>query len=143
MELAGLFLGCGGALVALFVGLLLASVILRGAVALANRLLGPVKPPDMFGQWDDWDSDEPAPKPRKNPNRAIPEPNLATAMLVAFISGIVNCCGYIVCVILAEETFDLRGLDAWAPFAMLLVLSLPITGLILTIERVWERGSVV
>ncbi len=125
MGIAGLFV-CAGGLIGLVAALLVGSVIVRAAVALANRILGPAEVPDTFGQWDDWDSDEPAPKPRKHKTRVIPEPGLATGMLVTLLSGLVGPGGIVVCAVLAREAFnDLDGPDELVPLAFLILL-LPI-----------------
>ena len=125
-------LGCGGVLIGLLVGLLIGAVILRLAVSFANRILGPVKPPDTFGQWDDWDSDEPAPKARTHQDRVIPEPGFATGMLITFLTGIANACCYGVLALIGNAVFDdLRGPDELVPLA-LLIFSLPASHLALT-----------
>ncbi|MBP3957497.1 hypothetical protein J8F10_19795 [Gemmata sp. G18] len=125
-------LGCGGVLIGVLVGLLIGAVILRLAVSFANRIIGPVKPPDTFGQWDDWDSDEPAPKARTHPDRVIPEPGFATGMLTTFLTGIVDVCCYGFVVFIKYSVFDdLGGPDEWVPFA-LIFFCLPASYLALT-----------
>src|SRR5688572_16021961 len=97
----GLLLSCFG----LVVGLLIGSVVVRAAVALANRMIGPVKTDD-FGQWDDWDSDEEpayAKSRRRGGEKAIPEPGVATGMLVAFVAGIAHLFVSAVLVVLLSD----------------------------------------
>jgi hypothetical protein len=93
----GLVCGCGGALLALLV----AASLLRLAVSIANRLIGPVKEqaPASGGiaewDWDDWDdeyttSTKPA-RARPGAN-AIPEPGIpkcvAIILTTAFAAGL-------------------------------------------------------
>lgn len=123
-DIAGVLFGCGVGLFGLFVALLIGSVLVRAAVALANRVLRPAEvPPDTFGQWDDWDSDEPAPKRRKKSARVIPEPSLATGMLVTFLSGLVNPFSIAALAVVAgAQLDDPQGLDELLPFALVALL---------------------
>lgn len=121
-------LGCCGGVFGVLVVLLVASTLLRAAVALVNRVLGPAAPPDTFGQWDDWDSDEPAPAVRKPSGRVVPEPGLATGMLVAFVAGLVNAVGYAVLAFVADAAFDDAGPpNELAAVVLLLLFGLPLS----------------
>ena len=86
--------GCGGGLFLTFVVLMVGSALVRAAAALANRVVGPVKPPDTFGQWDDWDDDhEPAyvkSRRRGRADRAVPEPGITKGMLVTLVAALVD-----------------------------------------------------
>ena len=79
MGLGGI--ACFGLAVGFFVVLLIGSVILRAAVSIANRSVGPVKAKvvDPFPDWD-WD-DELEDEPRRS-GEAIPEPGLAKGMMI-------------------------------------------------------------
>lgn len=127
-----LFCGCFGFLVAVVVGLLIGSVLLRGAVALANRVLGPEVPPDAFGQWADWDSGEPGPRARGT-GRPLPEPTLTIGMVVTLALGVVAFVGYIALGLVAEEVLALGGPDGWVAFVLLSVLLMPFTATIFTV----------
>ncbi len=127
----GLVFGCGGGLFGLFVVLLIGRALVCMAVALANRVVGPAPPPDTFGQWDDWDSDdEPAyvkSRRRGTTDGAIPEPGLASGMLITFVAGLINAGGCVACVVFAQAVFDdLDRSDEWILVALAL-LGLPVT----------------
>ncbi|MFM8271063.1 MAG: hypothetical protein ACKODX_01895 [Gemmata sp.] len=81
-----LLVGCGGTLLAVAAALLFGALLARAAVAVANRVRGPEKPQDPFGQWDDWDSDEPGPRGLTDRGRPIPRPTLAIGVLVTLVS---------------------------------------------------------
>ena len=132
MGVVVFLLGCGGLLLGLSVGLLVGSIILRAAVALANRFLGPPKPPDTFGQWDDWDSDDPTPVTRKNATRAVPEPGLATGLLITFVLGVSTAVGYAVLGFIAGEVLGLDGPDEGLALVLIFLFGLPFTGFLLT-----------
>ncbi len=120
---AGLLLSCFG----LFIGLLIGSVIVRSAVALVNRMIGPVKTDD-FGQWGDWDSDEePAyvRNRRRGGEQAVPEPGFATGMLVTFVAGIAHLFIGVVVGILAADVLEDLFDDELVVFAVF-VLSTPL-----------------
>ncbi len=127
----GLLASCGGLVIALLIG----SVVVRGAVSIANWLIGPIKTDD-FGQWDDWDSDdEPAysRNRRRGGKKAIPEPGLGTGMLIAFITTIVNLAINFGAMVIMMEAFPgFRRADESARLA-LAVLLLPVSFLAMTI----------
>jgi hypothetical protein len=104
---AGLLAGCGGLLVVLFVSALL----LRAAAASASRMIGPPEPEDAFGDWDDWDSDEP-PRRRRRGKASIPEPGLGKGMLIAFASSFATAVAGAVLAVIAEEVFGDAGDEA-------------------------------
>lgn len=132
MGILFLFCGCFGLLVALIVGALIGSVLLRGAVALANRVLGPEVPPDTFGQWDDWDTGEPGPRGRAGTGRAIPEPTLTIGMVISLALGVVAFVGYVALGFVLGEVFDDHP-DGWVAFVLLTVLLAPFTATALTV----------
>lgn len=132
MGILFLFCGCFGFLLSVVVGLLIGSVLLRGAVALANRVLGPEVPPDTFGQWDDWDSDEPGPRARTGTGRALPEPTLTTGMVVTLALGVVQFVGYVALGFVVGEVFDDHP-DESVALVLVSVLMLPVTATVLTV----------
>ncbi|HEY1188346.1 MAG TPA: hypothetical protein VGE74_11855 [Gemmata sp.] len=136
MEVLAFLFGCGGLFLGFAVALLIGSVILRAAVALANRFLGPPVQPDTFGQWDDWDSDEPGPRARKARSRLIPEPSLAIGMLVTFAVGIAGVFGYAVLGVITDELFGRGGPDEPLLVLFFIALGLPVTALALTLTLV-------
>jgi hypothetical protein len=127
----GLLASCLGLVIALLIG----SAVVRGAVSIANWLIGPVKTDD-FGQWDDWDSDdEPAyiRKRRRGGQKAIPEPGLGTGMLIAFITTIVNLAINLGALVIMMEAFpEFRRADESARLALSILL-LPVSFLAMTI----------
>ncbi|AMV24380.1 hypothetical protein VT84_08285 [Gemmata sp. SH-PL17] len=128
--------GCGGVLLGLFLGLLIGSAILRAATALANRIFKPTKrtDEDTFGQWDDWDSGEPGPGARKNADRTIPEPGIATGMLITFLWGVVHACCYGILGGLMALAFDDMGArNEWLAPLVLFCFSLPASYLALAL----------
>lgn len=128
----GLAFGCGGVLFVLFVVLLVGSALVRAAVSLANRVVGRTEPPDTFGQWDDWDSDdEPAyvkSRRRGRDGRAIPEPGIASGMLITLVSGLIHAGAGAVCAVLAEAVTDDRpGGEEIAAVVALALVALVVT----------------
>lgn len=131
--MAAFGLGCIVFFAVSSLGLLVGAVLLRGAVAVANRFLGPPAPPDSFGQWDDWDSDEPAPVARAGPARAVPEPGLATGMLITFVLAGVAAVGYVALAVIVEGVLGFNELDGGLEFVLLFLLGLPFTGFTLSL----------
>jgi len=66
-----------------------ASAVLRGGVALANRAIGTEKVETVIG-WD-WDSEEEdAVIPLETNKPAIPEPGFGKAIVIVFLAALVN-----------------------------------------------------
>lgn len=130
-----------GLVLGFVVALLIGSVTLRAAVAIANRSIGPLKAKraDPFPDWD-WDDDPEDEEPRR-PQKAIPEPGLGKGMMIASTLGVVSAfIGVVLAVLggdMAEAMFDEKeqvvALVAGAvPFSfagatLLLVAMLPTT----------------
>ena len=129
----GALCGCGAYLLCLALG----AAILRGAVALANRIVGPVKT-DTFGNWDDWDSDdEPAyvRSRRRGGKRAIPEPGIGKCILMLFATSLISLVVTYVLAYFAQELLDLRMRGEESQIAAA-VISLPVTFAALTLVLV-------
>ena len=131
---AGLVCACGAALA---VSILLAS-LLRGAISLTNKFVGPARPGARPGggiaawDWDDWDDEYAAPaRPRRGPG-AVPDPGLFKCMAVVFATALVFALGFVLAGFAAEE---LIGLRMWRDEAKLViaVLTLPVADLALTV----------
>jgi hypothetical protein len=74
----------------LLVLLLVGSALLRAAVSLANRTIGPVARKNKILDWD-WDAeDDDDDLVEGRGELAIPEPGLAQGMLIIFLSALVN-----------------------------------------------------
>jgi hypothetical protein len=118
-ALAGMLIGCGGLFVALFVSALL----LRAAAASANRIVGrPGEDAEFeFGDWDDWDSDEP-PRRRRREKASIPEPGVGRGMFVAFASAFATAMAWVVLEVVAEGVLGLGGEEAQAVLVLLVAL---------------------
>jgi hypothetical protein len=87
----GMFVGFGCLCYGLAAVLVLAvaSALLRVAITLANRTIGPVNPGVVIG-WD-WDADEDdEPVEPEGPSPAIPEPGLGQGMAFVFLAAVVN-----------------------------------------------------
>jgi hypothetical protein len=88
-----------GVLVVLFIG----SALLRAAVALANKTIGPVSPsPSVMWDWDAAEEDDDYGRPRRGAD-AMPEPGIAQGMLIVFVSSLVQ----LVVTVAARILFDL------------------------------------
>ncbi|AWM41814.1 hypothetical protein GobsT_70740 [Gemmata obscuriglobus] len=141
-------LGCVCVLVGAGVALAVSGVLLRAAVAAANRLIGAPKPQDPFGQWDDWDTDEPAPIPRAAPARAVPEPGFLTGALVTFVLGATAAVGYLCLVFVAAELLRVN-VDEPAGVVLIFLAGLPFTGfglsflLTVTLPTTFKRAALV
>ncbi len=71
-------------LVVLFVG----SALLHAAVALANRIIGPVSPPIKPIGWD-WDAEEDEDEDEEQRAKpAMPEPGLGQGMVILFLTAV-------------------------------------------------------
>jgi hypothetical protein len=79
---------CGG-LVALTVLLVISSAIMRFAVTLANKCLGPANPKPYDDEWEEWEEYDRKSRGRKN-NALIPEPSITRGMGIAFVASVVN-----------------------------------------------------
>ncbi|MBA4191726.1 MAG: hypothetical protein C0467_27415 [Planctomycetaceae bacterium] len=74
---------------ALLLTLFVASAVLRGGVALANRAIGTEKVETVIG-WD-WDSEEEDDLiPVESDKPAIPEPSFSKAIVIVFLAALVN-----------------------------------------------------
>ncbi|MBY0456015.1 MAG: hypothetical protein K2V38_01615, partial [Gemmataceae bacterium] len=89
-------------------------------------LIGPEPPPDTFGNWDDWDSDEPVPRPRKGSARKIPTPSTGGGMLVCLCwGGSVVVVGFVAAA-LGEVLADDADLPRDWGQLLLFVIALPV-----------------
>lgn len=79
--------GIIGFFVGILVVLLVGSALLRAAVALANSVIGPVKPKNKPIGWD-WDAEEDDEEETERAAPAIPEPGLAQGMGIIFLTGL-------------------------------------------------------
>lgn len=123
MGLAGA--ACFLAGVGFLIALLLGSVILRAAVALANRSAGPVKvkPADLFPDWD-WDGEPEDAEPRLE--KAIPEPGLGKGMMIASTIGVLTALlGVVLGILLDDLAEALFGADEAVQLVGLMVLTVP------------------
>lgn len=96
----GALVGCVCVIFALFVGLLIASVIIRAAVWITNKCLGEsggggYSRSSYDDEYDDWDDYE---RPRRRRGSAIPEPDLFKGMGIAFL---VWLCSFVVSLVFA------------------------------------------
>jgi hypothetical protein len=93
-----------GVLIILFVG----SALLRAAVAMANRVIGPIVPKNTTIGWD-WDADdeEEEEELHEASRLAMPEPGISQGMLIVFLALVVN---------LAVSLFLAAVLDTRRPF---------------------------
>ena len=82
-----IFIFFGVTLVLLLVG----SALLRAAVALANRTIGPITPKNKILDWD-WDAEDDDDDDLAEGRRelAIPEPGLGQGMLIIFLTALVT-----------------------------------------------------
>ncbi|QJW97130.1 hypothetical protein [Frigoriglobus tundricola] len=86
---------------ALFAG----GALVRAAVRLTNRLLGPAKtePVDPIEDWD-WDGDlEPVPPRRRTRAGAVPVPTHGNGMMIAFLSALASGIVFALLAVLVEE----------------------------------------
>jgi hypothetical protein len=129
MEAAGAvcFFGGLGFLVALVVG----SVILRAAVALANRIIGPPKPKvetvDRFEDWD-WDGELEDAKPRKKgKEKAVPEPGIGKGMMIASTVYVLTAfIGVVLAVFFEAVADDVFDGDEGAQIVLVVLFALPL-----------------
>ncbi|MDY3550955.1 hypothetical protein R5W24_000024 [Gemmata sp. JC717] len=141
-------LGCVFLLVGAGVALVVGVVLLRAAVAAANRLLEPSTPQDPFGHWDDWDADGPAPIPRAAPDRAVPEPGFLTGVVVTLVLGATTAVGYLCLVVAAQELLGI-GVDGPTGVVLIFLAGLPFTGfglsflLTVTLPTTLKRAALV
>lgn len=136
----GVACGCFTAVIVLVV----AGALLRLAVALANKVVGPGKPKARSGgipewDWDDWDdepggSDAPVRPPRFAP--VIPEPGTVNATVIVFATAVVFGVAFVVLGVLAEE---LVGLRMWRDESKVLIglLGFPVAAGAMTLLLVW------
>lgn len=124
MEPAGF--GCLGVGFVFFLALLAGSAVLRAAVAVANRLVGPPKDrtPEPLYDWD-WDGEEEA-KPRRAGRKVIPEPGFGKGMMIASTIGMATVFVALVLAVFAEVVAEdlFEGAGA-ARVVVLAVLALP------------------
>jgi hypothetical protein len=105
----------------LLIGLLGGVAVVRAAVGVTNRLLGPPRAKafdtDEEWEWEEWD--EPEELHRKG-EKAIPEPGFGRAVAIAFAGGVVNAVAAFILVVVGEAV-DAGDLDD-GPALVLLVL---------------------
>jgi hypothetical protein len=83
---AGILLFLIAVLVVLFVG----SALLRAAVALANKTIGPIRPSaSVLWDWEAAEEDEEYARPRRGAP-AMPEPGIGQGMLIVFLAGLIQ-----------------------------------------------------
>lgn len=101
-------------LVLLFVG----AALLRAAVALANRSIGPVKSDEPIG-WD-WDADEDDEDPiPADGGPAVPEPSNWLGMRILFLGLLVHLALVVVLQVLLLEVLEVRRGVESVPGALL------------------------
>ena len=119
-------IACFAAGIGLLIGMVAGAAVVRAAVALANRLIGPVKPParDPVEDWD-WDAEPEEERPRrKSESRAIPEPGVGKGMMIASASNVLTAFVGFVLGAMAEELEPGAMDDGWGALA-LAVCTLP------------------
>ncbi len=133
---AGLIVGCGGILLILLVG----SSLLRLAVSIANRLVGPVKnrvaPSGGIAEWDwdDWDDEYSTPTKRGWSGQdgfAIPEPGFPKCAGILVLTALASAFGFFL-LTLAAEAVGLRPHSDDTQLAIL-ILDLPVASFALTL----------
>lgn len=105
--------GILGFFVGILVVLLVGSALLRAAVALANSVIGPVRPKNKPIGWD-WDAEEDDEEfaEYERPVRAIPEPGLAQGMGIVFLTALAQVAlAFVVGIILDLDDFGGRRGD--------------------------------
>jgi len=102
----------------LFVMLFVASALLRGGIALANRVIGVEKSETIIG-WD-WDSDEDDQEIAVDSEKpAIPEPGISRSMVIVFLLLLAEVMiGFVLSVILDGP---IRGNDTALQVATVLI----------------------
>ena len=107
--------------VAVLVVLVIGSTFFRAAVAVANKMVGPVKPSaSLAWDWEAADDDEEFEEINRK-LQAIPEPGLGQGMLIILVVGVVQ----FVLLFLLEGMFRLdcarrdEDLEDWLPFHLL------------------------
>jgi hypothetical protein len=135
-ELVGLVCGCGGGLAVLLV----AALLLRLSVSVANRVIGPAKAPARARagriaewDWDDWDDEDAYPGPAdsaRGPN-VIPEPGIVKCGAIVFLTAFVALLGFVLLGFVAEELgLRMRRGDTRTAVA---IFDLPVVGLTLSV----------
>lgn len=120
----------------LLVGLLVGAVIVRAAVSITNKLIGPIRPEQVttgrIEEWE-WDDEPEEEHPRRKKEKAIPEPGVAKAMMIASTAGVTNAfIGLVISVL--GEAFDADDPPTEeAAVILLAVFSLPFGFLSLTL----------
>ena len=145
---------CGVGLVAFLTLVLVGAMILRAAVAIANRLTGPPKPDrteseDRFEDWD-WDGELEDERRRRKPEKAIPEPGLGKGMMIASTAGVLTVLfGVLLATALDMLIDDPFDRDETGQVAALAVFTLPFsyigTALVLTgmLPTTFSRAALV
>jgi hypothetical protein len=129
MAIAGA--ACLLAGVGFLVALLIGSTVLRAAVSVANRMVGPAKAraerADPFADWD-WDGDLEDEEPRRRGGeKAIPEPGLGKGMMIASTIGVLTAAIGIVLGVFTEATAgELFDGDEETQIALLALFTLPL-----------------
>ncbi len=117
-------LGGIGVLCALFVG----SALVRAAVTLTNRMLGPSKlePVDPIEDWD-WDGDlGPVLPRRRGGGGGVPVPTYGNGMVIAFLATLATGGAFSVLAVLADE-FGVGGAvpQGWATLTAAVLALVP------------------
>jgi hypothetical protein len=104
--------GILGVFVGILVVMLVGSALLRAAVALANSVIGPVKPRNKPIGWD-WDAEEDdEEEERERSAPAIPEPGLAQGMGIIFLTGLAQLAlAFVLGILLDLDGFGPRQRD--------------------------------
>jgi hypothetical protein len=133
MAFAGF--GCILAGLGFLIALLIGAVVVRAAVSISNKLIGsPKREPETFGRVEEWEwDDEPEEEhPRRKREKAVPEPGVGKAMMIASTGGVTNA--FIVLVIgVFLEALDVDPIDEDLTIAVLAVVSLPFSFVALTL----------
>lgn len=102
MDIAGV--GCV-AVIGLLIGMVAGAAVLRAAVALANRMIGPVRTAHVLVDDWDWDAEPEEERPRRTRDaRAIPEPSVGKGMAIASAANVLTAFVAFVLGTVAEET---------------------------------------
>jgi hypothetical protein len=106
-AVVGLLCGLGGVLLAALV----AGSLLRLAVSVSNRVVGPQTPsPGGIAEWDwdDWDDEYSAPARTRRGSKTIPEPGLGKCTVIVFVTALGYVLGFVLLMFAAEELLGLR-----------------------------------
>ncbi len=121
----------------LFVLLFLGTALLRAAVSLANRVIGPVRTERFIGwDWDDdsddtdADAEEPDDRPDQTP--AIPEPRTGQGMITVLMLLFLHIAQTLAMAVLVETAPTLRRQDELTVLVLYIVLGSVLGTLVLS-----------